>query len=99
MDNTALSALWISQTLYHIGIYMGWKKFIDWNSWTNTNKVFYSKYRKKWFVWWVMPYEIWDKSKVKVWKPIPWAIVVFARWLNNKYIERRKAALKALWFK
>ena len=88
MNNTALSAFWITKTWWHIWISAWWGRFIDWNSWASVDRVtkdsVYRWYRSKGFIWWILPQDIWDKSKVNYWKSNipPGAIIVFARWKN-----------------
>jgi hypothetical protein len=90
MDNTALSALWFPyETWWHIWIYVWSWRFIDWNSWRNTDRVtkdsIYRKYRKEWFIWRIKPEDIWNKSKVNFdLPPQIWSIMVFARWSDYK---------------
>jgi len=103
MNAAALSALFPTyETWYHIWISIGWWKFIDWNSWKSTDRVtkdsVYRWYRKRGFIWWVMPNDVWNPSKVHFTKPpLTWAIVVFARWswLSRK-VKRARAKIRKL---
>ena len=88
MNNAALSAFWITKAWWHIWISAGWWKFIDWNSWRNTDRVtsdsIYRSYRKKGYIWWILPEDLWNRDKVHFSNTNvpPWAIIVFARWSN-----------------
>ena len=106
MNWTALSALFNTyETWYHIWISAWWWNFIDWNSWKTSDRVtkdsVYRSYRKRWFIWWVMPNNVWNPSEVHFTiPPLIWSIVVFARgkWITRKVRKARMTIKKKRWF-